>query len=276
MAASTDKHQLYADQNTRPAMLHPLWDVVPQSLRSIARWIAWGLHFVNGRWTKVPLNVNDVSLSGFGKASTTDGWTWAPFEQVKTRLKNPSFVNEYDGIGFVFSKDDNNFGIDIDNCRCRHTGELSDLAQYLIAQFGGYWEVSPSQTGIKGFHRGKLPKELKWNKSKWQQGQQLPDSQEIEVYNSGRYFAITGYRIESCTEDIVECQQESLNKFFNDFTPVGNKEESIKVRSKTVLPGLGRLTDEQIIKWVTQKAKNAAEGVSSGGRVYHFRGDGPC
>jgi len=58
---------------------------------------------------------------------------------------------DYSGIGFIFTKDDNFLGIDIDDCRDRDTGELDPQAKKIISLINSYSEVSPSGTGVKIF-----------------------------------------------------------------------------------------------------------------------------
>ena len=60
----------------------------------------------NKRWSKMPLQTNGRP------ASSTNPETWADFLTVEDAYNSGKFS----GIGFVFSKDDDLVGIDLDDC----------------------------------------------------------------------------------------------------------------------------------------------------------------
>jgi KaiC/GvpD/RAD55 family RecA-like ATPase len=80
----------------------------------------------------------------------------------------------WSGVGFMFQKD--YVGIDLDHCV--EYGKLNDFAQNVLSKCTSYTELSPSRTGIHIIARGDIPKSLK--------------TKEIEIYNTGRYFTVTG------------------------------------------------------------------------------------
>lgn len=79
---------------------------IPAELKNLPQWIVWKMEIRNGKSTKVPYQIN-----GEG-AQSNNRRTWSTFQTaVKTYLDKG-----YDGIGFMFSRQDTYVGIDIDKC----------------------------------------------------------------------------------------------------------------------------------------------------------------
>ena len=74
------------------------------SMEAVDQWVLWKSE--KGR--KMPYQPNGQ------KASTTAEYTWSGFEYIKSIYKDSP--EHFDGIGFVFAKDDGFCGIDIDDC----------------------------------------------------------------------------------------------------------------------------------------------------------------
>ena len=159
---------------------------VPQELRDRPQWLNWKEIVRDGRKTKIP-----VQPSG-SPASSTDPKTWCDFDGLS---------NRYTGAGFVFTADDPYIGIDLDGCRDTKTGKLDAWAKEIVLKFGTYAEVSPSGTGVKLFgvsdviwkHSNKV------NVDGDGHGGKKPG---IEIYDCGRFFAVTGLRLQGM-HDIV-------------------------------------------------------------------------
>ena len=150
---------------------------IPQELRSIDRWVLWKYTPKKNAageitWTKVPKTTSGAS------ASSTDPSTWTTYEEAIDTF----ILGGYDGIGVVLDENDLH-GIDLDDCRDTESGKLSDLAQRVLQQVEGYAEVSPSGTGIKIFTMTNLDS----SRTKKEVG--------VELYRSGRYFAVTGHQL---------------------------------------------------------------------------------
>jgi primase-polymerase (primpol)-like protein len=107
-----------------------------------------------------------------------DPATWGTFESAKKRFNE----GDVDGFGFVFTENDPYVGIDLDNCRDKKTGTITDRAQKIISSFASYTELSPSGTGVHIIAKGVLP------------GKGKKDG-NIEMYDQGRYFTFTGETI---------------------------------------------------------------------------------
>lgn len=160
-------------------------DNIPKALKDRNQWVLWRT-IQRDRPTKVPFSVDGTP------AKTNDAATWAPFADVLSVHRKGG----YDGIGYVFSDADPFCGIDLDGCREPSSGEIAPWAVSIIKELATYAEISPSQTGVKLFAIGNLP---------FRSGrkQQLPGQPEVcgkapavEVYDHGRYFAVTGLRLD--------------------------------------------------------------------------------
>lgn len=177
---------------TRPSYLSPCPAGIPPALRSRDQWVVWrgeqrpGKNGKPGKWTKVP-----YSPASGRKASSTDRSTWASFDAAWSRYESGG----YDGVGFVFTKDGPFTGVDFDNCRDAQSGELHDWAADYAIGLNTFTEVSPSGTGGHAIVIGKLPP----------RGRRKGN---VEMYDQGRYFAITGVPLFSQQVDVASRQTE--------------------------------------------------------------------
>jgi len=139
--------------------------------------------------TKVPYNAR----TGY-KASSTNTKTWSSYEQAVQAIENARNVSgkPYDGIGYVFNRDVT--GVDLDHC-ADEQGLPNAWAQGILDRLNSYTELSPSGRGFHIFVHGPLPVSVK--------------RPEIEMYDSGRYFTITGKHLEG-TPDAIEDRQEQV------------------------------------------------------------------
>lgn len=167
--------------------------VIPVSLRQHPQWVCWRYETRNGKRTKVPYS----PITG-GRASTNNPGTWGAYEDAAVTLEmgfgdDEDSLLRFNGIGFVFSKNDTLCGIDLDGCV--KDGVIDTAAQELIDSFGSYTELSPSGNGVHIICRGKLP------------GKGRKDiSRGIEIYDQGRYFTITGQTVQF--SEIKSCQAQ--------------------------------------------------------------------
>lgn len=146
------------------------YDAIPQELRDRRQWVCWRYTERDGKPTKEPVNAR--SRSG-RHASTTDPDTWSTF----TKAVQAAEAKGYDGIGFVFTKDDPYVGIDIDDGYDTPERNAIDV----IEDFHSYTERSPSG---KGFHII-----CKADPPTHQSGRRTG---HIEVYQHSRFFTMTG------------------------------------------------------------------------------------
>ena len=166
----------------------------PQCLRIRPQWLVWRNEEVKGRRTKVPYDANTGR-----KASSTAPLTWATFEMAVACYAKST---DYDGVGFVFTPDDPFCGIDLDDC-LGEDRSLAPWARDVLARFPTYTEISPSGKGLKVYLRGRKPdfagcsvKKIDLNGGPG----------ELELYDHGRYFTVTGELWPGSATDVVDCQ----------------------------------------------------------------------
>jgi len=137
----------------------------------------------NKRWAKMPLQITGRS------ASSTNPATWTDFISAEQAYSTAKF----DGIGFVFSHDDDLVGIDLDDCYDNQTGGFINAAmQQLAGQVEGYMEVSPSGTGVKIFTRSNPF------------ASHADHSIGFEAYANSRFFTVTGHHISGTVPSEVQ------------------------------------------------------------------------
>jgi putative DNA primase/helicase len=166
---------------------------IPAELKSAHQWIVWKSEIRDGKPTKVPYQANGEMAQSNNRRS------WSTFHTAAR-----TFINGgYDGIGFMFSKDDPFIGIDIDHCV--DDGVPNAFAQEIIDMMDSYTEFSPSGDGIHIIVKGSLPPSVLGT------GKKNPEI-GLEVYRYGRYFTFTGNRenekeVNERTDELAELFQ---------------------------------------------------------------------
>lgn len=186
---------------------HYNFNEIPAELRNLSQWILWKAEKKGGRYTKIPYQVDG------NEARSNDRRTWSTFA---TAAKFYTATNT-DGIGFVFSRQDNYIGIDIDDC-VTYTADdtekenpiINEFASEVIETLDSYTEYSVSGTGIHIIIKGSLPQSVVGTGRK-------STKYGLEIYQYGRYFTMTGHRENS--NDIYERTEELaevFEKYFDD------------------------------------------------------------
>ena len=139
----------------------------------------WRYDLRDGEWSKIPYDAKRPK----SKAKADDPSTWATFDEAWNQYNRGG----WDGIGYEFASDDPYFGVDVD--KCLDQGQLLEWAAPIVETLQPtYGEISPSGTGIKFIARGKLPSE----KGTRRPGMGPFGTGALELYDHGRYFALTG------------------------------------------------------------------------------------
>ena len=166
---------------------------IPDAMKQVKRWVCWNE-------TKKP--VNPVTLYG---AQSNNPETWGTFKQAEAQIGKPCSVanvpGTVQGVGFMLG--DGWTGIDLDGGKEHGCGEIPQSVIDDFSALGTYTEHSKSGGGyhIIGIYQGEP---LQGSSFTWNDG--TPDKYGVEMYFSGRYFAITGniYGYSSEILDITE------------------------------------------------------------------------
>ena len=194
----------------KPQALPVLFQNIPYELKKVPRWVMWRFMQVgpegNRRWSKIPFQPTGQ------EAKANDHSTWTDFLSVQEAYNSGRF----DGVGFVFTDDDNLAGVDLDHCFDHQTERFTNVALQQIAdKVVGYMEVSPSGTGVKIFTRANLS------------AAHVDHALGLEVYNRGRYFTVTGHHLrgdipadeQDITEFVPERTIHRTGDAFADYVP---------------------------------------------------------
>jgi len=159
---------------------------VPRALTELSRWLCWKPVRRDGEWTKEPRDAaapeRDHSVSATDAANLT---TFSTAADAATDRDDR-------GLGFTFMADGPLVGVDLDDCRDPDTGELTERAETIVESLESYAEVSPSGTGVHVIVRGELTEDDR-NRN-----------DDVEVYDRGRYFTVTGDHLEGTPTTITD------------------------------------------------------------------------
>jgi primase-polymerase (primpol)-like protein len=173
------KEEIQSNLKEVPQTLPVIPEGIPQELKDVPQWVCWWWREREHKWTKVP-----VDAKTGGNADITDPAYYRTFDQAMAYYqKYPDIIA---GVGFVFTKDDPYCGVDFD--------DTNDAAPVLALR--SYAEHSPTGTGFKAFVKAKRADGAKKRKD------------NMEVYDHGRYFTLTGHRVDGAPTTIEDRQME--------------------------------------------------------------------
>ncbi|WP_042661976.1 hypothetical protein [Haloferax sp. ATB1] len=224
---------------TKKATKFLIQETLPTELVERDQWVCWRSEKRDGKQTKIPVVPGEGSF-----ASSTDPETWSDFETARSFVE----ANRADGVGFVFTEEDPIVGVDLDDCRDAETGDVDDDAQDIIDRLDSYTEVSPSGTGYHVLIKGDFPE------GRNRRGQ-------IELYDTARFFTVTGDRIDD-TPGQVKRRQDALEAIHREYVQLHSenkdpeRDEHTIVRNGAKTTPTASLEDDELLK----KAKNASNG----------------
>lgn len=158
-----------------------IYNNIPEEMKSIARWVCLNMVEEGGKQTKRPVSAHSGKV-----ASITDEANWADFNTaIKYYQEHQDRIN---GIGFVFTDDDDIVGIDFDGCLDTDGNLINDTIQEIVSRNTSYIERSVSGTGLHVYLRGKLPTNTGVKLST----ELSPHGFGIELYEQKRFFIVTG------------------------------------------------------------------------------------
>jgi len=159
----------------------------PDELVVSPHWVTWRYMRRDGRLNKTPLHADGSPIELGAPHARWGGRFDVAFGTVETGLA--------DGVGYVVLRDDPYSPIDIDHCRDRETGALTPAAAALVREFDSYTEITPSEEGVRIWIRGRKPP----GRSR---------TGDIEIYDSLRYFTVTGAHLAGTPRFIRNRQPE--------------------------------------------------------------------
>lgn len=179
-------------------MFHSNYQNIPDELRKLKQWGNFELKWMESRHknTKIPINSYDGT-----NGKTNDSSTWSDYD---TAIRGIEKIDRASGLAFYF--DNGYVGLDIDNI----ADDLSDyrdgvpdtiVSEMLKLTKGTYMEISQSGNGIHAIFKGKIPgnRRRKGN---------------FELYESGRFFALTGNTIGSNQiQSLTENEAKNLYEY---------------------------------------------------------------
>lgn len=172
--------------------------MIPEELKKYNHWVCWKFMTVNGRRTKMPIN----PLTG-NRAMANNPRTWSSYKDAVEMSKY------YDGVGFVFSRNDPFIGIDIDHC-INENGKMAEYAEKIMKECGSYAELSPSGTGVHIIGKGSMVEGMTGRRTTL-----------IEMYETNRFFTVTGQQMGHFND--VKDIQPTVNRICEEYftkTPV--------------------------------------------------------
>lgn len=155
-----------------------------EPLKQRKQWVLWRLETPPGRDkpTKPPYS----PITG-SRAESDNPATWGTYEQAAAMLERDT-ENYFQGLGIMFAN--GIFGVDIDHC-IDPLGKIGDdTAAAIIQTADTYTEYSPSGLGVHALMFGSKPA----GGCKRHIADPIDGKGDIvaEIYDSGRYFTVTG------------------------------------------------------------------------------------
>lgn len=206
-----------------------MYENIPAQLREYPNWVCF--QFVpdpsRPKPRKVPI---DPKTGKWALPNNPD--TWSDFN---TAL---SVVGNYDGLGFMFGNSPF-FGVDLDDIyKELHDyikGDMNIVGEF-VDTLQSYTELSPSGAGIHIICRGTLPPGYR-------------HKAPVEMYESGRFFTVTGKRFGNYTE--IRENTEQIKPLHEKYLGGNSSEPAERLKPSAPLS----LSISEILE-MAQKAKN--------------------
>lgn len=229
---------------------------IPQELKDMKRWVCYSIVTrEDGSKTKVPVN----AING-KNAKCNDCLTWTFFNTAKTGCV------KYNCAGLGFMLGDGIFGIDLDNHEDANgvvtpKEEFDKLANEFVSTLNSYSELSQSGLGVHIICKGKLP-----------EGRRRKGN--VEMYDTGRFFAMTGNTILNVP---INDREKEVIPLWQKYINVENKKEEYSFSTYNQYDSSNRqeitLTDREILQ-KAYTSKNAGSFISlMNGDLSSYDGD---
>lgn len=214
---------------------------IPLELKKLIQWVGWQIEKdENGNPTKVPYFSRTQR-----KASVSDSKDFSGFLFTVEAVKS----GFHKGIGFVFTEHDQYCGIDFDKCIDPETKEIKSWILEKLKNLNSYTEYSQSGLGLHIILKAKIPEHIKAGNKTGRKDIETG----IEIYDCGRFFCMTGDRLDDYPE-IVEERQAEFEQFCSEI--FGKPKPVQKPSGKE--PFTSNLSDSEIIS-IIRKSKQGAK-----------------
>ena len=200
-------------------------------LRQLRQWVVWKLAATNcggARVEKLPLNPHDGS-----NARANDASTWGTYDEAVRYASQNGLVGNAGGIGFEFAG--RYAGIDLDDVVLAG-GKLKPFADEIVRIMDSYTEYSPSGNGLHILFKLTAPLSKFGTRRR-------NDELGIEMYDSGRYFTITG-QVYGEAKSIAE-RTQTAREIYDKYLAVSEH--------KVVNEGVMRLSERLISERVDER-----------------------
>ncbi|MDE5884873.1 MAG: hypothetical protein K2H29_07365 [Oscillospiraceae bacterium] len=159
-----------------------MYEYIPDELKKLKNWVCWkGVPDKNAHSgvTKIPIDPKDGH-----EAKSDKPETWTDFDTAERVSR------DFAGIGFMFGGS-GYFGVDLDDMddalKSCADGDFNNIVGEFMTTLDSYTEWSQSAKGIHIICKGKLPP-----------GGRRNDDIGVEMYDTGRFFVMTGNPISNC------------------------------------------------------------------------------
>lgn len=179
--------------NTPNASPHPRFVPAPEHfpapMHQYRQWVCYAIRDRVDQAGKLKQDKIPLDPHTGHEASVSNPATWATLpEAIAALIQHP----KWNGIGFVFTKDDPFTFIDMDNC-IEESGQLKPIADAELKQLDSYSAYSQSGRGVHVIVYGDKPGSVCRN-----------SSIDREMYSHGHFVALTGLHLPTTLYTIEE------------------------------------------------------------------------
>ncbi len=197
---------------------------LPDELKALRQWVVWRYEARPGKDNPAKRPYSPRT----GRPARTDvSITWGAWPQALACYQHGS----WQGLGFVFTAADPYAGIDLDECRDPETGEIGPWAWEIVEAMQSYTEISVSGRGLHFLVKAELPDHIGRKHG------------AVEIYDTERYFAVTGERLAGTPATLLERQTE-VRALYATLVPV---EEEVHPRAARPVAPLS-LPDAEVLR----------------------------
>ncbi|MDQ5852286.1 MAG: hypothetical protein M3380_09495 [Chloroflexota bacterium] len=169
---------------------------IPGETKAIDQWLTWIWPAPN---KKLPCSVETGEVD-----DATNPAIYGSFEAAFAAYLR----RQHAGIGFALTENDPYVGIDLDDC-VQDGKIIHPDAQAIVDSIGGWWDISPSGTGLKTIVRGQVPSSATGK---------TPGGLKVEIYPAKRFFTLTGQSFEG-RPAVISTVNGELTQLYEQLKP---------------------------------------------------------